>query len=63
LLVTLAVIIERSYFFHKVLKSGLAMEHDLQMVEYQNVGKLEQLATTTKGRCNAPSSPRLGFAR
>jgi len=49
LLVTLAVIIERSYFFHRVLKSGLAMEHDLQLVEYQNVDKLEQLATHYEG--------------
>jgi biopolymer transport protein ExbB len=49
LLVTLAVIVERSYFFHKVLKSGLAMEHDLQLVEYQNAGKLEQLANHYEG--------------
>jgi biopolymer transport protein ExbB len=49
LLVTLAVIVERSYFFHKVLKSGLAMEHDLQLVDYQNVDKLEQLATHYDG--------------
>jgi biopolymer transport protein ExbB len=49
LLVTLAVIIERSYFFHRVLKSGLAMEHDLQLVEYQNVDKLEQLAAHYEG--------------
>ncbi len=49
LLVTLAVIVERAYFFHKVLKSGLAMEHDLQLVEYQNVGKLEQLANHYEG--------------
>jgi biopolymer transport protein ExbB len=49
LLVTLAVIVERSYFFHKVLKSGLAMENDLQLVEYQNVGKLEQLANHYEG--------------
>jgi biopolymer transport protein ExbB len=49
LLVTLAVIIERSYFFHRVLKSGLAMEHDLQLVEYQNVDKLERLAAHYEG--------------
>lgn len=49
LLVTLAVIVERSYFFHRVLKSGLAMEHDLQLVDYQNVGKLETLATHYEG--------------
>jgi len=49
LLVTLAVVVERSYFFHKVLKSGQALEHDLQLVEYQNVGKLEQLANHYEG--------------
>jgi biopolymer transport protein ExbB len=49
LLFTLAVIIERSYFFHRVLKSGQAMEHDLQLVEYQNVEKLEQLAAHYDG--------------
>lgn len=49
LLVTIAVIVERSYFFHKVLKSGLAMEHDLQLVDYQNVDKLEQLASHYEG--------------
>ena len=40
LLITLAVIVERAYFFHRVLKSGHAMEHDLQLVEYQNAEKL-----------------------
>ena len=49
LLVTLAVIVERSYFFHRVLKSGLAMEHDLQLVDYQNVDKLEKLASHYEG--------------
>jgi len=49
LLFTLAVIIERSYFFHRVLKSGQAMEHDLQLVEYQNVDKLEKLAAHYEG--------------
>lgn len=44
LLVTLAVIVERAYFFHRALKSGDAMEHDLQRVEYQGADKLEQLA-------------------
>ena len=49
LLITLAVIVERLYFYHRVLKSGLAMEHDLQLVEYQNVDKLEQLAAHYEG--------------
>jgi len=43
LLITLVVIVERAYFFHRALKSGLAMEHDLHLVEYQNVTKLERL--------------------
>ena len=49
LLVTLAAIVERAYFFHRVLKSGHAMEHDLQLVEYQNVEKLEKLAAHYEG--------------
>jgi biopolymer transport protein ExbB len=49
LLITLAVIVERAWFFHRVLKSGDAMEHDLQLVDYQNVGKLEQLAGHYEG--------------
>ncbi len=49
LLITLAVIVERSYFFIKVLKTGDAMEHDLQLVDYQNWQKLEQLATHYDG--------------
>jgi biopolymer transport protein ExbB len=49
LLFTLAVIVERAYFFHRVLESGQAMEHDLQLVEYQNVDKLEKLASHYDG--------------
>ena len=49
LLITLAVIVERAYFFHRVLKSGHAMEHDLQLVEYQNADKLEKLAGHYEG--------------
>ncbi len=49
LLVTLAVIVERVYFFHRALKSGLAMEHDLHLVEYQDIAKLEQLARHYEG--------------
>lgn len=49
LLATLAVIVERLYFFHNALKSGLAMEHDLQLIEYQNIGKLEALAKHYEG--------------
>src|SRR5690349_23515973 len=49
LLITLAVIIERAYFFHRVLTSGHAMEHDLQLVDYQNAEKLEKLAAHYDG--------------
>ena len=49
LLVTFAVIIERAWFFHRALKSGLAMEHDLQLVDYQNVEKLEQINSHYEG--------------
>ena len=43
------MIVERLYFYQRVLKSGLAMEHDLQLVEYQNVDKLEKLAAHYDG--------------
>jgi biopolymer transport protein ExbB len=49
LLITLSVIIERSWFFHRVLKSGFELEHDLQLVEYQNWEKLEQIASHYEG--------------
>jgi biopolymer transport protein ExbB len=49
LLATLAVIVERITFYHRAIKSGLAMEHDLQLVEYQNVDKLEKLAAHYDG--------------
>jgi biopolymer transport protein ExbB len=49
LLVTIAVIIERWYFFHRVLHSGLAMEHDLQLVEYQNLAKLKKIDAHYEG--------------
>ena len=34
LLITIAVIIERWYFYHKVLLAGESMEHDVQLVKY-----------------------------
>ncbi len=49
LLITLAVIIERSWFFHRVLKSGVELEHDLQLVEYQNWDKVQQIASHYEG--------------
>ena len=44
LLITLAVIIERWYFFHKVLVAGEAMEHDVQLVKYQNADDMKKVA-------------------
>jgi len=58
LLITIAVIVERLVFYRRALRSGHAMEHDLQLVEYQSVEKLEQLASITTARCSARSSPR-----
>lgn len=49
LLIALTVIVERLYFYHRVLKSGLQMEHDLQLVDYQNIDKLEKLAAHYEG--------------
>ncbi len=49
LLVALTVIVERLWFYHRVLKSGLALEHDLQLVEYRNIEQLEKLAAHYEG--------------
>ncbi|MCC7547315.1 MAG: MotA/TolQ/ExbB proton channel family protein [Burkholderiales bacterium] len=49
LLVTIAVIVERLVFYRRALRSGSAMEHDLQLVDYQNVEKLQQLADHYEG--------------
>ncbi len=49
LLVTIAVIIERMYFFTKVLKAGNAMEHDVQMVKYQSDADLSAVAQHYEG--------------
>ena len=43
LLITLTVIVERLYFYHRVLKSGDALERDLRDVGYQEIEKLKQL--------------------
>ena len=44
LLATIAVIIERLYFYTKVLKAGDAMEHDVQLVKYQSVADLQAVS-------------------
>ena len=43
LLVTIIVIVERLYFYHRVVNSGSTLEHDLNVVEYQNAGQLKTL--------------------
>ncbi len=49
LLLTLAIIIERSYFFYCVAGFGLALERDLQTVEYQNTEKLKEIESHYEG--------------
>ena len=43
LLITIAVIVERLYFYHRVVKSGATLEHDLNVVEHQNSAQLKEL--------------------
>ena len=43
LLITLTVIVERLYFYHRVLNSGDALGRDLRDVGYQEKEKLKQL--------------------
>jgi len=43
LLITLTVLVTRLYFYHRVLKSGDALERDLRDVGYQEKEKLKQL--------------------
>ncbi|MBX9632383.1 MAG: MotA/TolQ/ExbB proton channel family protein [Burkholderiales bacterium] len=47
--VALAVIIERLYFFHRVLSQGAAMEHDLKLVAYRAVDELRRVVTKFPG--------------
>ena len=49
LLVTIAVIIERWYFYHKILLAGQAMEHDVQLVKYQNADDMKKVADHYQG--------------
>ncbi|MDA0237474.1 MAG: MotA/TolQ/ExbB proton channel family protein [Proteobacteria bacterium] len=43
LLVTIIVIVERLYFYHRVVRSGSNMEHDLNVIEHQNADQLKEL--------------------
>ncbi len=47
--VALAVIIERLYFFHRVLSQGAAMEHDLKLVAYRAIDELNHVVTKFPG--------------
>ncbi len=49
LLITLAIIIERSYFFYFRVSFGESLERDLQTVEYGNKEKLTELTEHYKG--------------
>jgi biopolymer transport protein ExbB len=53
LLVTIAVIIERLYFYGRVLAAGKALEHDLRSVKYQGVDDLRKLSNHYKGTMQA----------
>ncbi len=53
LVITLAVIIERGYFFSRVIKAGNSMEHDVQLVKYQGVNDLVAVANHYEGTVQA----------
>jgi biopolymer transport protein ExbB len=48
-LVSLAVIIERAYFFHKVLSAGHAMERELRLSDHRGADVLEEVANRHEG--------------
>jgi biopolymer transport protein ExbB/TolQ len=54
LVVMLAVIVERLWYFHRLHTSGQAMEHDLQRVENRDVGQLEKVAARYEGSLRCP---------
>jgi biopolymer transport protein ExbB len=53
LVVTIAVIIERLWFFNRVLSAGRAIEHDVQLVGYQQVEDLRAVAKHYAGTVQA----------
>lgn len=53
LVVTIAVIIERLWFFNRVLSAGRAIEHDVQLVGYQQVDDLRAVAKHYTGTVQA----------
>jgi biopolymer transport protein ExbB len=53
LVVTIAVIIERLWFFNRVLSAGRAIEHDVQLVGYQQADDLRAVAKHYAGTVQA----------
>jgi biopolymer transport protein ExbB len=49
LILTIAVIVERLYFFHRILRAGASMEHDIRLVRSENVSDLTTLAKHYEG--------------
>ncbi|MGA8053677.1 MAG: MotA/TolQ/ExbB proton channel family protein [Burkholderiales bacterium] len=53
LVVTLAAVVERLYFFNRVLAAGRAMEHDVQLVKYEGTAELAAVAKHFEGTIQA----------
>jgi biopolymer transport protein ExbB len=49
LILTIAVIVERLYFFHRVLRAGESMDHDIRLVRSENVSDLTKVANHYEG--------------
>lgn len=53
LILSVAIIVERLYFFYRILKAGESMEHDIQLVGSDNVSDLTKVATHYQGTVQA----------
>jgi biopolymer transport protein ExbB len=53
LILTIAVIVERLYFFHRVLRAGESMDHDIRLVRSENVSDLTKVANHYEGTVQA----------
>jgi biopolymer transport protein ExbB len=53
LILTIAVIVERLYFFHRVLRAGESMDHDIRSVKSENVSDLTKVANHYEGTVQA----------
>ena len=52
-ILTIAVIVERLYFFHRVLRAGESMDHDIRSVKAENVSDLTKVANHYEGTVQA----------